>query len=160
MCIGLHIGAYNANFGGMCWKIQRKRIAVIAKDGKLLIMKLVEAESQRYSYLSVSHRGEWPELTQDMSLYGHILTEERWWPDRTPAEITGNARGIEKRTTWAQWHVLQADLCFTHSIKHKTGPCHCFTVISDGVGLILQLQMYIFELYIQNILCSVSTAIH
>lgn len=58
MCIGLHIGAYNANFGGMCWKIQRKRIAVIAKDGKLLIMKLVEAESQSYSYLSVSHRGE------------------------------------------------------------------------------------------------------
>lgn len=97
MCIGLHMGAYNANFGGMCWKIQRKRIAVIAKDGKLLIMKLVEAESQSYSYLSVSHRGEWPELTQDMSLYGHILTEERWWPDRTPAEITGNAHRDRKK---------------------------------------------------------------
>lgn len=53
------MGAYNANFGGMCWKIRRKRIAVIAKDGKLLIMKLVEAESQSLvSYLSVSHRGE------------------------------------------------------------------------------------------------------
>lgn len=62
MCIGLHMGTYNANFGGICWKRkkkERKRIAVIAKDGKLLIMKLVEGESQSLaSYFSVSHRGE------------------------------------------------------------------------------------------------------